>query len=1447
MKSKKLLLLLLVLAWNWSSQILTAQIVVYDDSDGPFTILAQMVTVLTPNGGENWNGSEAHDITWSLAASITNVNIDYSIDSGNNWTPVAANIANSGTYAWTLPATPSLNCLVRVSATGDAGNNDVSDGEFFISASALESVTTPSSPFGPDTGSMNVVYSFSSNGATSSLGHAVQYKFDWGDGTDSGWLATGITSNEHAWTAGGTFLVRAMARCATHTSVESSWSETHGIVISSVNAQTMLWNTFMGGSSGSAIADLEQVVATDASGNIYIMGSSNAAWGSPLNPYNSYTDVFVVKLNSSGVLQWLTFLGGTGNDYGNDIAVDSNGNVYITGQTSASWGSPIAPFKGSNDAFIAKLNTNGILQWHTFMGSLSADTGRGITVSENGNIYITGSSNSTWGYPYNPFTSNPDSFIAKLNASGVFQWHTFFDGSSTIYGRYEIVVDSSENLYVVGESYDSWGVPLNPHSGSGNDIFIAKFSKSSNRIWNTFLGANGFSERSGYIALDGSGNIYIAGTGNATWGTPVNPHSGGDDAIVAKLDANGACLWHTFMGGSSEDVSKGISVTLNGEVYVAGRSVATWGDPLNPYSGGSRDGFLAKLNTDGARRYNTFIGGSSSDEVKGITLDAFDNIFVTGKSSATWGDPVNPHSGNINGDAFAAKFGFDMDAIVVTSPNGGENWISGESRSITWCTNGTIANVNIDYSLTGGGSWTSVAGNIANGGAFDWTVPDTSSTNCLVRVSDAANASIRDQSNSVFTISPYVAPSISVLSPNGGENFPVWEEYTISWTSAGAVGNVNIDYSIDNGENWLFVASNCLNSGFYSWFVPDTPSTSCLVRVSDASNASVFDISNAVFTISPFKTITVTSPNGWENWAAGSSRNITWSSTGSIANVNIDYSIDLGNNWNPVAANTANSGTYAWTVPATPSTNCLVRVSDAANSAIDDISDGSFSITIAPTITVISPNGGEQWQRGTTQIITWASSGVTNVKIELMKGTAVNRTITSSTPAANGSYNWAILATQTSGTDYKIRITSTVASTVTDSSDANFTIFAPTITVTAPAAGASWQRGVLHTITWTLGGTMNASVKILLYKGTKLNSTLATTTPNDGSFDWTIPAGQALATNYSIRIITVDNLVTGNSGTFSITATAGLSVISPNDGERLSASEIFPVRWTVDPAISEVKLEYSRDSGGTFFTIADNIPNSGQYDWPVPINFTSNGLIRVSDSHGKNWSDEDSVLECLLKFNSSSQQEARLPDVAVWFGSAKIKSPGYGFARLAIGRDMVRMAEISQDIVPLSGGWHEAKIRLDLKRDLGTLFMDGKPIMENVALNTSKNHHFEPFISIRAGGSAEVDLLLGELKLQVVLVGSAGEVQESFTVWNEDFSGYDAKHNMIGNCWQLNGLKADGSSLILKELPGMGRALRLHIADGMPVTICKPLAIPEKIPFDISDRTFSIEMLQRDN
>jgi hypothetical protein len=216
-----------------------------------------------------------------------------------------------------------------------------------------------------------------------------------------------------------------------------------------------------------------------------------------------------------------------------------------------------------------------------------------------------------------------------------------------------------------------------------------------------------------------------------------------------------------------------------------------------------------------------------------------------------------------------------------------------------------------------------------------------------------------------------------------------------------------------------------------------------------------------------------------------------------------------------------------------------IRISNSNGQYWDD-SDGDFTIATGTSITVISPNGGESWQAGTNQTIHWSYIGDPgpNLLIELLKTGGVVSTIAAGFPTGtggNGSLTWTIPLAQTPGTDYRIRVSSTINSSWTDTSNGNFSITAvpvpPSITVTSPNGGESWKRGTTHPIMWTYTGDPGPNVRV---EGIRFTIavppawfTIVDSTPigsgGSGSYNWAIPASLTPANNYEIRVTSTTN------------------------------------------------------------------------------------------------------------------------------------------------------------------------------------------------------------------------------------------------------------------------------------------------------------------------------------
>jgi hypothetical protein len=448
------------------------------------------------------------------------------------------------------------------------------------------------------------------------------------------------------------------------------------------------WNTFLGGGSD----DYGLGIALGSSGNIYVTGESDATWGSPVNAYSGGWDAFVACMDRSGNLLWNTFLGSGGSDYGYDIALDNSGNIYVIGYSDSSWGSPVNAYSGGGDAFVASMDSSGNLLWNTFLGSGGSDYGYGIAMNSSGNIYVTGYSDSSWGSPVNAYSGGDDAFVAGMDSSGNLLWNTFLGSGGSDYS-YGIALDSSGNIYVTGESNATWGSPVNAYNG-GWDAFMTGMDSSGNLLWNTFLGSGG-SDYGYSIALDSSGNIYVIGYSDSSWGSPVNTYSGGGDAFIAGMDSSGNLLWNTFLGSGGSDYGYSIALDSSGNIYVTGYSDSSWGLPVNAYSGGG-DAFMAGMDSSGNLLWNTFLGSGGSDYGYSIALNSSGDIYVTGGGDASWGSPINPHSGNY--DAFVVKI--TIHPIPDIKANGSAGPIS-----ITQADTLKIRISLISYGLTDNADW----------------------------------------------------------------------------------------------------------------------------------------------------------------------------------------------------------------------------------------------------------------------------------------------------------------------------------------------------------------------------------------------------------------------------------------------------------------------------------------------------------------------------------------------------------------------------------------------------------------------------------------------------------------------------------------------------------------------------------------------------------------------
>lgn len=450
-------------------------------------------------------------------------------------------------------------------------------------------------------------------------------------------------------------------------------------------------------------------------------------------------------------------------------------------------------------------------------------------------------------------------------------------------------------------------------------------------------------------------------------------------------------------------------------------------------------------------------------------------------------------------DVSDAPFRIARMSVQLTSPNGGQQWGTDSTQDITWTTDGVTGNIDLFVSRDGGQSFTSIAADQPNNGLYRWTVTGPGSNQAIVKVK-AHDFAVDDTSNGVFSI---IGASITVNSPNGGEQLRVGSDTTLLWTPLGLSGNVKIELSRNGGSSWETLFNSTPNDGLETWRVAGVDSTTARLRVTSVENSTVTDTSNANFSVLNPR-LTVTEPNGGDTWIVDSIQSIRWDTQAVPGNVKIELTRNGGVSWQTIIEDTENDGLADWTVTAPGGSNCRVRVSAVDNAAVRDESDGPFSI-IQPALRLSSPNGGQNWLLGTTQPITWSSAGLDSaeqVAIDISRdgGDTWTRLFVTDN---DGSQPWEVSGTTSTSARVRIMVLGNAA--ITDSSDSSFRISTPDIRITGPARKVVWKNKTRQTITWTGTSVGSGLVDIQLSRNNgRTWETIIEDTPNDGSASWTV-------------------------------------------------------------------------------------------------------------------------------------------------------------------------------------------------------------------------------------------------------------------------------------------------------------------------------------------------------
>jgi len=1139
---------------------------VSDLSDNTFSITAPLL-LLAPNGGEVWQAGSSKSINWLANGTSNYYNISYSINAGGSWTNIVTNQYISGqTYNWNVPNNPSSQCLVRIQ---DYSNTscmvDISDNLFTIS---------PPTP---------VIYVTFPN-STTTLYAGNSYNITW----NSFYVNSNVVKIEYSINGGNTWIP---------------------ITTSTTNSGTFLWNVPWNLSNQCLIkiTDLSNPNTFDQSDAMFTIASPFISITSPNGSENW-------QGCSSKSITWTS--GGTSGTFLVYYS-SNNGNTWTyLGSSSGStytWNS--LPNINSSNCLVKIQDNNN--------SSIKDSSDATFIINQNNDIIIT---SPNGGEQWEAGTTKPINWVSAPSVSSFSVYYSVNNGNS-----WNTITSQTSNKTI------NWTIPNSPtnnalikvtdyNNSCKTDISDSTFSITPptplitvtypNSNITTYSGNSITIQWTTSYLTDNYVKIEFSSNDGQTWQTVANPtENDGSHNWVLPIVSSTQCRFRvsSYLNNNIFDESDVnfkvlppfITVTSpnGGETWKGCQSKSiTWN------SGGTSGTFAIYYSINNGNTW-TYISNATGSSY------TWNQVADVGNSNNCLIKVQDQNNSNIKDSSDAVFTLLKNNDIIVTSPNGGENWEVGTTKNITWVSEPTTTRYAVSYSINGGNSWTSITSSTYSN-SQSWTIPNQPNNTSLIRVQDYNNTCIQDISNAFFAITP-PQPSITITYPNSNITAYANNNINIQWTSAYLSSSfVKIEFTSNNGLSWQTVAEPTENDGSFTWNLPNINSLLCKFRVSEYNNPSVADESDVNFKVLP-PFITLTSPNGGETWKGCQSKSITWNSGGTSGTFGIYYSINNGNTWTYISNATGSSYTWNQVADVGNSNNCLIKVQDQNNSNIKDSSDAVFTILINDDIIISSPNGGEQWQAGSSQTISWVSATTStrfNVQYSINNG---NTWSTLTTSTYNKYYNWQI--PNTPSANCLVRVTDYDNSCIKDISNNLFQITQGTPSVTYPNGGESFYYGSAYNITWTSEYFYSNYVSISYSIDSGLTwLQIAWVTNNNGSYTWSVP--NTFSNNCLIKVSEYNNPQNYDISNSTFSIKPGLIVTSPNGDNGIEEWRVCTqttIKWTSGGGSGSYKIEYSINNGQNWITIASNYSSSGSnntYNWTIPNTPSNQCLIRVTDN-----------------------------------------------------------------------------------------------------------------------------------------------------------------------------------------------------------------------------------------